>query len=153
MGRGPVRPITFAEDGPRPGPTHQNFSGRAATLPSPSMFRFLRPGPARPINFSKVSARSITFSKLSARLHPASHKFQIGSVQPSPDKRPMTSPANNKTPAFNDFFPPLPAPSTFSHRRPPFQGIWRLFSLTFFLSLTDRPPLFPFFSWRSLSPS
>ena len=45
---------------------------------------------------------------------------------------------------------PLFSVDTFSPR-PPFQGTWRWFSLTFFLPLTDRPPFFPFFlgvPWR-----
>ena len=58
MGRGPARPIKISEDGPRPGPAHH-------------IFIFSRPGPARPIRFSEVSARPITFSKVSARPGPA----------------------------------------------------------------------------------
>ena len=32
----------------------------------------------------------------------------------------------------------------FASPPPPFQVMWRWFSLTFFLSVVDRPPLFPF---------
>ena len=80
MGSGPGRPIkTYGPShgpggaaqieptphGPRPCPTHQNFIGRAAARPGPSIFQKSRPGPARPITFSKVSAR----------LGPARHDF------------------------------------------------------------------------------
>ena len=44
MGRGPARPIKIPEDGPRPDPADH-------------VFKFSRPGPARSIKFSKVSAR------------------------------------------------------------------------------------------------
>ena len=69
MGRGPARPIKifrgwaapgpgpskFSEDGPRPGPAHENFRGWAAAQPSPSHFKFSPPGPAHQI--FNVSAR------------------------------------------------------------------------------------------------
>ena len=45
MGRGPAWPIKISEDGSRPGPAHH-------------IFNFSQPDPARPINFSKISARS-----------------------------------------------------------------------------------------------
>ena len=82
MGRGPARPIKISVDGPDR--THH-------------IFNFSRPGPARPINFSKVSAqpgpaRPIKFSKVSARYGPARQNFQIGPARPVPDKRPVTSP-------------------------------------------------------------
>ena len=43
VGRGPDRPIELSSDGLQPGPAHH-------------MFKLLRPGPARPIRFSNVSA-------------------------------------------------------------------------------------------------
>ena len=68
IGRSPVRPIKIAENGPRSDPAHDSFN-------------FSRPGPAR----------SITCSKVSARPGPARHVFQIGPARPGPDKQSMTS--------------------------------------------------------------
>ena len=113
MGRGPVRPINFREDGPRPCPAHQFFRGRVAARPGPSKFQRMGRGPAQTITISIFHgparpgpsifqksrpgpARPITFSKVSARPGPARHNFQIGPAWPGPDKRPMTSRALNK---------------------------------------------------------
>ena len=92
MGRGPVRPINFREDGPRPCPAHQFFRGRVAARPGPSKFQRMGRGPAQTITISIFHgparpgpsifqksrpgpARPITFSKVSARLGPARHDF------------------------------------------------------------------------------
>ena len=94
MGRGPARPIKFREDGPRPGPAHQNFRGWAAARPSPSDFQIstARPGLAHQIFRSLGPARPITFPNVSVRPGQARRNFQIGPARPGPDKRPMTSP-------------------------------------------------------------
>ena len=39
VGNGPAWPLNVWEDGPRPGPAHQNFRGWAATRPGPSTFQ------------------------------------------------------------------------------------------------------------------
>ena len=49
MGRGPAWPIKFREDGPQPGPAHQNFRGSAAARPSQSRFKFFKGRPDRSI--------------------------------------------------------------------------------------------------------
>ena len=45
MGRGPARPINFAEDGPRPDPAHRIFN---FSRPGPAHHNFKFLGPARP---------------------------------------------------------------------------------------------------------
>ena len=83
------RPITFRDDGPRPGP--------------PRPINFLddgpRPGPVRHVTFLKFHgpARPINFSKFSTR--PGRSYFQNtrpGPARPGPGHPPMTSPDNIK---------------------------------------------------------
>ena len=67
-----ARPIQSSEDGPRPGPAHH-------------ILKKSRPGPARPINFSKVPpgpARPITFSRVSARPCPSQFSDRPGPARP-----------------------------------------------------------------------
>ena len=94
----------------------------AAARPGPSTFQMKKNswmpgrGPNRPINFSNYRpgpARPVTFSEISARPGPTRHNFQIGPARPGPNHRPMTSPGKfrkndaNKQESFCPFGGPI----------------------------------------------
>ena len=89
MGHGPAMPIKFRDGGPRPGPAHETSWMLGAARPGPThhIFKFSRPGPARPSHIKKMS---------SAR--PGPSQFSDGSGPVRPDHRPMASPGKNRHP-------------------------------------------------------
>ena len=83
---GPAHQIS--NDGPRPGPANQFFT----RWPGPSIFQNSRPGPARPINFSKLSARPSATHQIVKTLGPAQRDpsnfqtFRPGPARPGPSR-------------------------------------------------------------------
>ena len=82
MGRGPARPIKRSDYGPQHDPSHLIFKYLRPGLARPNIFQMYRTGLARPMTFPKVSTRP----------GPAHHNFQIGPTRPGPDKRCTISP-------------------------------------------------------------
>ena len=59
MGRGPARSIKLPHDGPQPGPARPTNFSKLSARPGPAhhIFSFFGPARRRPITFSKISAR------------------------------------------------------------------------------------------------
>ena len=98
LGRGPARPIKLSEDGPRPGPGHQNFIGWAAARPRPSHFQTFtarsgpaRPGPAHQIFKSLGPARPGTSHFQMSRPGPARSVTFFRSAWPGPARPRITA--------------------------------------------------------------
>ena len=99
-GPGGTAHIKPTSHGPRPGPAHQIARGWAAARPGQPNFQRMRRGPARPTKFSEGGLRPDPVHHIFkfSRPGPARPGSIFRSARPGPDKRPMTSPAKTLAP-------------------------------------------------------